>query len=449
MTETPTILDAEQSALSAVFLDPRRIDDLREAGLDADHFEDARCRAVFRAMIGVAESGLAIDPPTILATLRTQEDRTPVDADFVGRLIAYETSAANAGWYAAQVVEAATKRRLHQLGRRIVAESGNGRAAAEIVERATADLDGLAASGNMRSATVGDVARRMTFDGTGAAEYIRTGLRAVDKALGGLALGELIVIGGWSGHGKSALACQLALTPALASDPIPVAIISLEMRREVIVERLMANVAGVSIARLRRGGLHDDEVRRVARHSRELVDAPLHICDQVHTIGEVLAESRRLIRRRGVRVLVIDYLQIVRSPADRRHLQLEEITSSLLGLAVNEGVAVIAASQLRKQAAAYHGRPTMHDLRESGSLFECPHAVLLVYRPDLGRVEECPMCHGRPFDGCVCGGTGGKSLDTTARILVEKNRSGPTGTLRLAWRGEHLQFTNLEGDRPE
>lgn len=438
---------AEVSCLGAVLINPDMLDRLLAVGLRPDDFSDPRHRVIYAGMEALHESGHAIDIVTLANRLDNEKRLEPAGGRlYFASILDGVPAAANAEHYARIVCEGGRKRRLAGLGRRIVSQADNGRKSSEIVAGIMSELDALSVETDLTATlTARDALKQIDWDADPEAAAVPTGLRAFDSATGGLSFGEMVCIGSWPGYGKSALICQLALHEVLRPGGTPALIFSAEMPAKVVMQRMVCNLSGVPVTAMRRGGLSDDHRQRIAAAQSRIMDAPLSIRQGSIDITALTAEARRAVSIDGVRLVVVDYLQLIGSTATDRRLQLEDVVNRLLGLAVTEGVVVLTASQLRKRQAGESTRPTMHDLRESAALFEAPHVVGLLHRPNLGGFVPCRMCGGNGRRGCICDGTGGTSLDTTADLYVDKNRSGPTGKVSLAWRGDCLKFGDLEG----
>ena len=420
------------------------LDSVTRLGLEARDFSDSRHTAIFTAMLDNQADGLESDSVTLCATLERHGKLERVGGHpYLCELADATPAAALAPHYARQVLEASRLRELGTIGRVLTDSAKNSRKSGEVLGVATKALDGVAARGCAVGARrIGDGLAEAAEGDSGDA-FIPTGLAPYDRLTGGVGLGELTMIGAWSGHGKSAFVCQAALHAVTLPEPIPAVIFSLEMPERVVKQRILATHAGVSVARLRTGHLTANDRGKVCASVATLRDAPLHVQCEAGGLAAILAEARRLIAREGVKLVVVDYVQLVASGESERRLQLEAVAQALLGLAVGAGVVVLAASQLRKQQAGHSDAPSMHDLRESGALFEAPHVVALVHRQNLGEWEPCDVCRG--IGECtVCDGNGGHTLDTTACVDIAKNRSGPCGRVELSWRGESLRFGELE-----
>jgi replicative DNA helicase len=427
--------DAESAVLGAMILTNEVIGVVRRIVQAAD-FSAPHSR-IFNAICGLTDRQRAVD-------LITLPEELAGDLDTVGGLTYLSSlpeavpAPGNVEHYARIVAEHSRKRRLAMIAEEIARHARNGQSSAEIIADVDRQLDQLRAVSDGGAVSVADALKEPSSQTT----YVPSGLHLFDRAIGGLPVGEMVVVGAWSGHGKSAFLSHCAHAAATAD--VPVLIFSIEMPKRVVLDRLLSAMSGISLTAIRRGGLTEGDGGRLCDAAAKLAGLPLFIRDGAANIMEIISEANALVRRHGVKFVLVDYVQLVGSTAPDRRLQVEEIAQRLLALAVGAGVGVIAASQLRKAAQDHSAHPTMHDLRESGALFEAPHIVLLLHRPRLGEFDSCPVCEGRNPHCPNCGGTGGTSHDTTTDVIIAKNRSGPTGSLSLAWHGPTLTFANLD-----
>lgn len=436
-----------EGALLGALLGGESLDACRAEGVTSDSFEDRRNATVYTAIEITADAGVAIDHLTVSETLRNRGEFDKAGgAAYLSALADGVPAADHAAHYARIIRERARKRQLDSIGRELTQASQNGQSADEIIEATRKRLDEIGISWTRSgpvpaSAAVQDI----SLDGEPEGARFSTRLRALDGLLGGVYLGELLCVGGYSGHGKTGFGGHIARAALSNDPPISTAIFSLEMPRRAVLARMVCTDAGVSYSRMRRGQLSEQERVRVEAARQRVAGSPLFIRDGSASIGQIVSEARSLIDRDGVRLVVVDYVQLIGSDAADRRLQVEEVAQRLLGLAVETGAAVLALSQLRKRQEGHGQRPSMHDLRESSALFEAPHVVLLLNRPHLGAWERCDECGGDGPSWCPgCDGRGGHSLDTTCEIIIEKNRNGECGLVEVAWRGETMHFADLE-----
>ena len=258
---------------------------------------------------------------------------------------------------------------------------------------------------------------------------IPTGISSLDEITTGLNRSDMIVVGARPGMGKTSFALNIARNVAVNQNR-PVAFFNLEMSREQMVNRLLSSEARVSSKKLRVGNLTPDEWGRIAVASSVLCKAPIYLDDTASiTVPEMKA---RLRRQKDVAFVVIDYLQLMKSPGriDNRVQEVTEITRGIKIMAKELNIPVMVCAQLARttEKQANH-RPALADLRESGSIEQDADQVLFLYRDEYYKNEkEDPT-----------------AVETgTSEVIVSKNRHGELGTVKLAWLGEFTQFTSLE-----
>jgi replicative DNA helicase len=358
---------------------------------------------------------------------------------YLHTLISGVPTAANAGYYALIVAERAILRRLVEAGTRIVqmgygAAGGEGMAGTvdDVVDRAQAEIyevtERRASEDYIRieellQQTMDELERIQVNDGHGG---VPTGFEQLDEMLHGLHPGQMVVVAGRPGSGKSTLAMDFARSAAIRHHA-PTVIFSLEMSKQDIMMRLFSAEARVKLNDLRSGRMSDDDWRKIALRSSELAEAPLFIDDSPNlTMMEIRAKSRRLKQRHGLKLIVIDYLQLMSSGkrVESRQQEVSEFSRAMKLLAKELDVPVVALSQLnRGPEQRTDKKPMLSDLRESGSIEQDADVVLLVHREDMYERES-------PRAG-------------EADIIIAKHRNGPTGMATVAFQGHLSRFVDM------
>jgi replicative DNA helicase len=301
------------------------------------------------------------------------------------------------------------------------------------------------------------------YERQGGLSGISTGMRDLDRALGGLQRSDLLILAGRPSMGKTALATNLAFNVARAfrtqlkpdgmeevADGAIVGFFSLEMSAEQLATRIISEQAQISSEKIRRGMINDDEFHRLVTATKELQSLPLFI-DHTGgiTIAQLAARARKLKRQRGLGLLVVDYLQLLAGSAKKagegRVQEVTEITTGLKALAKELDVPVIALSQLSRQVENREDkRPQLSDLRESGSIEQDADVVMFVFReeyyvqraePSITKVEE----HLKWQDLM-------DQVQGIGEVIIGKQRHGPTGTVRLQFTAEFTRFSDLADD---
>jgi len=260
---------------------------------------------------------------------------------------------------------------------------------------------------------------------------VPTGFSELDKMTSGFQSSDLIIIAGRPSMGKTAFALNVALNAVKEGreNVQPVAIFSLEMSKEQLVSRMLCSEARVDASRLRGGYLADSDWPKLTRAAGVLSEAPLYIDDTpAISVLEMRAKSRRLKADKGLGMIVVDYLQLMRGRdgMKSREQEISEISRSLKALAKELDLPVIALSQLSRAVEQRGGdkRPMLSDLRESGSIEQDADIVMFVFREEFYKRDD-------------------DDLKGLAEIIIGKQRNGPIGTAKLAWLSEYTRFEDL------
>jgi replicative DNA helicase len=268
----------------------------------------------------------------------------------------------------------------------------------------------------------------------GGISGVATGFADLDRMTTGLQAGDLVIVAGRPSMGKTSWALNVAQTAAIEHG-VPVAIFSLEMSKEQLVQRFLCAAGRVDALKLRRGKLAADEYQRLARAAAHLNRAPIWIDDSATgNVLEMKAKSRRLKADANLGLIVVDYIQLMSGSTrmDSRVQEVSEISRGLKALARELEVPVIALSQLsRAPEQRPDRRPQLSDLRESGAIEQDADLVMFLYRPEY---------YYGPTD------KDGKSLEGTAELLVAKQRNGPTGKLDLYFHKVYTRFASVARD---
>jgi replicative DNA helicase len=431
----PHDMAAERAVLGALIRDPDVLPDVA-AVLREEAFYFYANRRVFVALAGIAAAGAPIDLVTLHDALRQGGHLADVGgAPYLAELWEAVPTGVNATYHAKLVRDAATVRALIHAANEILRDAyDRTQPADELVALAERKLYALAmdAHGDATSARhVRDVAREALRDidarianGTGLSG-LATGYADLDQTLGGMRPGELLVIGARPSLGKTALSLNIAERVARAG--APVLFVSLEMPARDIAERLLAMESGVSMHRLSRPrDLSRDDIDALveAGSDRGIAGAPIYLDDAPdQTAARIASEARRAARRYGVRLVVVDYLQLMRpeNPRDNRTQQVGASALRMKQMARGLGVPVILLSQLNRELEHQNRKPKLADLRESGDIEAHADRVILLHRENDLSANDVVW----PID-----------------LIVAKNRNGPTGDVRLAYRRPVLRFEN-------
>lgn len=436
--ESPKSQEAEQAVIGALLLDNDRWDDVADY-LIADDFFFQNNRLIFQVMSELSLRNEPFDVLTIGNLLRENEAWEQMGGGEYLRQLAMETpSASNVIVYAKIVREQAIKRKLIAAAGDIAnsAYFPEGRDARSILDNAEQKIfniaemyqkntrDGLQSIKKAAAETLHYIEELSKLDSpiTG----ISTGFVDLDRETAGLQRGDLIIVGGRPSMGKTSFAMNIAESVAIGSG-LPVAIFSLEMPARSLVMRLIASLARVDNSRLRLGKIKtNEEMSKFTYALHQLNQAPIFIDDGGNiSVHELRARVRRLKREQGeLGLVLIDYLQLMQMPdnSENRATQMGDISRALKLLAKEMDVPVIALSQLnRASEKRMDQRPVMSDIRESGAIEQDADVIMFVYRDEV--------YHKNRDDN--------KGL---AEIIIGKQRNGPIGTVKLAFRGEFTRF---------
>jgi replicative DNA helicase len=428
--------DAERAVLGGMMLSRDAIADVIGVIRSTDHHRPAH-QVVHEVILDLYARGEPADPVTVANELTRRGELNRIGgAPYLHTLIASVPTAANAGYYAHIVADRAVLRRIIEHGQRAMQAGWAGAApAAEIADRVQEDAWALSSdrgsetmvrAGEIVPAALEEVeAAGKTAPGDEPAT-VPTGFRDLDDLLNGLHGGRLVVVGARPALGKTTLALNF-LRSASVKYGLPAVIFSLEMGCAEIVRRLVSAEARVPLHALESGQLSDDDWTHIGAHVPDLVGAPLWIDDSPHTtLMDIRAKCRRLKQRHGLRLVVIDYLQLMTAArsAPTRQQEVSEMSRSLKLLAKELDVPVVALSQLnRGPEQRQDKKPMLSDLRESGAVEQDSDVVILLHREDAYERES-------PRAG-------------EADLIVAKHRHGPTATVTVAHQGHYSRFVDM------
>ncbi|OBF13742.1 replicative DNA helicase [Mycobacterium sp. ACS4331] len=434
--QPPQDMAAEQSVLGGMLLSKDAIADVLERLRPTDFYRPAH-QNVYDAILDLYGRGEPADAVTVAAELdRKGLLRRVGGAPYLHTLISTVPTAANAGYYAGIVAEKALLRRLVEAGTRVVQygyAGAEGADVAEVVDRAQAELyevtDGRTSEDfvpleDMLQPTMDEI-DAIASNG-GIAKGVPTGFTELDELTNGLHGGQMIVVAARPGVGKSTLGMDF-LRSCSIKHRLPSIIFSLEMSKTEIVMRLLSAEAKIKLADMRSGRMSDDDWTRLARRMSEISEAPLYIDDSPNlTMMEIRAKARRLKQKSDLRLVVIDYLQLMTSgkKVESRQQEVSEFSRNMKLLAKELDVPVVAMSQLnRGPEQRTDKRPMLSDLRESGAIEQDADMVILLHRPDAFERDD-------PRGG-------------EADLIVAKHRAGPTKTVTVAHQLHLSRFTNM------
>jgi len=472
--QAPHNIEAEQALLGAILINNEAFDRV-SSFLEPYHFFDPLHGRIFETVGKFIQNGKNATPITLKSFFDNEEPiGTLTVPQYLGRLAAHATSIINAEDYGRTIYDLSVRRDLILIGEdmaNVAYDSPVDTPPRDQIEDAEQRLYGLAERGKYGSGFMSfshaltdalDMASK-AYERQGGLSGLSTGLRDLDRALGGLQQSDLVILAGRPAMGKSALATNIAFHVAKAyrtqinalgeeevADGAVVGLFSLEMSSEQLATRIISEQGEISSEKIRRGLISEDEFHRLVQVTQDLQNLPLFI-DHTGgiTIAQLAARARKLKRQQGLGLIIVDYLQLLagsaRKSAEGRVQEVTEITTGLKALAKELNVPIVALSQLSRQVENREDkRPQLADLRESGSIEQDADVVMFVYReeyyvaraePSTTKVEE----HQKWQDQM-------DQVTGLGEVIIGKQRHGPTGTVRLQFTGEYTRFSDLADD---
>ncbi|ANE83356.1 replicative DNA helicase (plasmid) [Mycobacterium adipatum] len=434
--QPPHDLAAEQSVLGGMLLSKDAIADVLEKLRPVDFYRPNH-RQIYDVILDLFGQGEPADAVTVAAELdRRGVLRRVGGAPYLHTLIATVPTAANAGYYAGIVAEKAVLRRLVEAGTRVVQygyAGADGADVAEVVDRAQAEIYDVTEDRGANDMVALEDLLQPTMDEIDAIQSggnrsigVPTGFAELDEVTTGLHGGQMIIVAARPGHGKSTLALDFMRSCSIKHG-MPSVIFSLEMSKSEIVMRLLSAESRIKLADMRSGRMSDEDWTRMARRMGEISDAPLFIDDSPNlTMMEIRAKARRLKQKTDLRLIVVDYLQLMTSGkrVESRQAEVAEFSRSLKLMAKELDVPVIAISQLNRGPEQRTDKmPQLSDLRETGQLEQDGDMVILINRPDAYDRDS-------PRAG-------------EADLILAKHRNGPTKTCTVASTLHMASFRDL------
>jgi len=435
----PQNVDAELSILGGILLDNDAINAVLEL-LSPDDFYREQHRKIFNSMVTIAEKGEPVDLITLNDALKVTGVLDEVGGPaYIASLADGVPTAANIVYYAKIVKEKAVLRGLINTATEIVTKG----------YEESSDVDTFLDYAETRIFEISENKVRPSFyeiksivkDSFKTIEElygrkdmvtgVPTGFKKLDNMTSGFQRSDLIIIAGRPSMGKTAFCLNVALNSVKEEyeGRKPVAIFSLEMSKEQLVTRMLCSEARVDAGRLRGGFLAESDWPKLTRAAGVLSESPIFIDDTpAISVLEMRAKARRLKADKGLGMVIVDYLQLMRGrdAMKSREQEISEISRSLKALAKELHVPVIALSQLSRAVEQRGGdkRPMLSDLRESGSIEQDADVVLFVFREEFYKRDD-------------------EELKGLAEIIIGKQRNGPVGMVKLAWLSEFTRFENL------
>ena len=461
----PFALEAEMSLLGSMILDPRVIGDVIQAVRGPEAFYDEKHGAIFSACVHLFDKHHTGDLVQLSQALTDKGVLEQIGGtDYLIKLAEGVPTAVNAPHFARIVAEKYKLRRLIDAAGQILYETyhvgENTTEAAAVIDAAEQKIFEIAEeelSGDpqgLHALLMLEYERLMALEtGEGLPDGVRCGFYDLDEMLGGFQPGEMIIIAARPSMGKTAFALNLAEQMAMGtSEPASmrperitqsIGVFSLEMSKQALVQRLLSSWSGYASTKIRRGMLSTHDYEQLLTACGQLGQAPIFIDDTPGlSILQLRARARRMVHKEGVKAIIVDYLQLLSSPAsarESRQVEVSSISRGVKALARELKVPVIILSQLnRGPENRDHNKPRLSDLRESGSLEQDADVVMLLHREEYYHIGDHAWLED-PMNSDKVG---------VAEIIIAKQRNGPTGTVKLTWDASTTRFKNHADARP-
>ena len=431
----PHSYEAEESVLGGILIDNFTINSAMEILKPEDFYKRAHSE-IFKAMVALTERGEPIDAVTLSEELKKTNILDECGGlEMISRLASSVPSAANVIYYANMVKSFSIRRTaIHEASEVINNAYDTEKNLDEFIDETEQRILSMSDEKTEKSFThIGDIAQdalqlvERLYDKKKSVTGVSSGFSKLDDITAGFQKASLFILAARPGVGKTALALTFAQNVALREE-LAVGIFSLEMSKEELFMRMLSSEARVSNSKLKTGKFPESDFPKIVEAASRLTDAPIYIDDTGGlTITELKAKARRLAREKKLGLIIVDYLQLMRSPTYKysREQEIADISRSLKGLAKELNIPIIALSQLNRSVEGRdEKRPRIADLRESGAIEQDADIIAFIYRDEMYNPD-----------------TKDKGI---AEIILGKHRAGPTGTVRVAFSGEYTRFDQLD-----
>lgn len=444
----PHSVDAEQGVLGSMLISPRDIIAECVEKINENYFYVPAHQTIYLVLVELWNAGQGIDLITFTQVLRDRKLLETVGGSigsesgngvwFLTRLFSFVPTAANVAYYLEIVRDKYILRQLVAAGtetvRRSFEEQDEVHLLVDEVEQKFLSIGDdrfkTSTTVSMKESVMEAVDLiQKSYDNKGGVTGVATGFAELDRMTSGLQPGDMIVIAARPSMGKTALAMNIAEHVAL-NEKLPVGVFSLEMTRIQLVQRMLCSRARVNMQKVRDGFLSERDFPALTAAASKMAEAPIHIDDSAALpILELRAKARRMKSQYGIKLIVVDYLQLLRSGSKRgqenRQIEVSEISSGLKSLGKELGVPVLVLAQLNRQPEARQGgKPRLSDLRESGSIEQDADVVGLLYRGEVYEEDEDARAE--------------KAGE--AELIIAKQRNGPIGDVKLTFLKEFTRF---------
>ncbi len=437
----PQNIDAEMSLLGAVLIDEETLADISEHVTIKD-FYDKRHATIFDGMMRLYEKHKPVDLLTLTDELKRKDELDGIGgSSYLTELTNYVPTSAHAEAYAEIVAQKAVRRRLIKASAEISELGFNeDTSTQELLEKAESELFSVSDQSLKQDLVSLESILTDSFDrleelhrNKGSLRGIRTGYRDLDNMTAGLQRSDLIILAARPAMGKTTLVTNLAYNVATIAKQ-PVLFFSLEMSKEQLVDRMLADASGVDAWNIRTGNLSDDDFSKLSEAMGEMAEAPIFIDDTPGlSVLEMRTKARRAAHEQPLGLIIVDYLQLMQGSGrsdGNRVQEVSEISRGLKLIARELNVPVIALSQLSRSVESRSPQvPQLADLRESGSIEQDADIVMFIYREAYYNPET--------------------ERENITDLIIAKHRNGPTGKVELYFHPERLRFMSLDRKHDE
>lgn len=426
----------EQSLLGAILLDKEALIDVAEF-LRVEHFYSSAHAAIFEAMLALFEKRDPIDVVTLSAQLKKLGKLDVAGGGtYLSEIVNIVPTAAHAEQYGRIIHDHFVKRRLINLSARLTdaafKDEGEAQSVLEIAEQ---EVFAIAQQNIHRDFVAIKEALATSFDRLDELHKLGEGMRGVptgfydvDQKLAGMQDSNLLILAARPGTGKTAFTLNIAQNAAYTHKQ-PVAYFSLEMSKEELVDRMLVAQADIDAWRLKTGKLSDEDFTRLSDAMGQLAEAPIFIDDTPGiTVMEMRTKARRIQMEHGIKLIIVDYLQLVNpgKKFESRNQEVSYVSQNLKNIARELKIPVLACSQLSRAVEARGTKePQLSDLRESGAIEQDADVVMFLYRPELEEGEKW-------------------SSTVLTKLLIAKHRNGALGEIDLMFRGDRIKFFGMD-----
>ena len=429
----PQNIDAEQSLLGALLIDKDAIVSVAEILHPSNFYRTDTHGFIYAAMKSLFERREPIDLVTLTEELKRDGNYEKIGgATYLTALVNTVPTSAHIEYYARIIKEHAIRRNLIAQATKLIELSyEEGSSVDDLLEAAEAGIFSLSQQHVKRDFIPIKDALTQSFDrldelqkSSGKLRGVSTGFRDLDAKLAGMQDSNLIILASRPGQGKTSFALNVAQHVAV-NEGLPVGIFSLEMSQEELVDRLLVAQADIDAWKLKTGRLDEKDFDRLSIAMGQLAEAPLYIDDTPGiSISEIRTKARRLQMEHGLKLIVVDYLQLIQGRNIENRVQVvSEISQQLKNIARELKIPVLAVSQLSRNVESRGSRrPQLADLRDSGAIEQDADVVMFLYREDLEKPEQ-------------------------VKLDIQKHRNGATGEIDLIFRGDRVRFYGMEKQR--